>query len=143
MKTKIILSSILFLIIFSVSPKIYSQQQGSNHFYELNFLNIPYDKLDDFTELYETYGKPMDAQNEYILSIKVLRHWSGPIWNVCFITEYKDAESFVASQKRGDEIMEKMVPDKSKREEVMKKWRTFMTGHSDALTTDIPKFEKK
>jgi hypothetical protein len=77
------------------------------------------------------------------LSVKVFRHFSGPIRNVCFITEYKDAESFVAAGKRGDEIFAKLIPDKSKRDEVMKKWMSFITGHSDALVTDIPKFEKK
>lgn len=143
MKVKIILASVLFLVILSISPKIYSQDQSDGHFYEINFLNIPYDKISEYNDLYESYGKPMDAQNEYILSVKVFRHFSGPIWNVCFITEYKDAESFVAAGKRGDEIFAKLIPDKSKRDEVMKKWMSFLTGHSDALVTDIPKFEKK
>ena len=115
MKIKILLSSILFLVILSFTSKIYSQDQNNSHFYEINFLNIPYDKISEFNDLYETYGKPVDAQNEYILSIKVLRHFSGPMWNVCFITEYKDAASFLAAQKRGDEIMENFL-------EFLKEW---------------------
>jgi len=37
----------------------------------------------------------------------------------------------------------KMYPDKTKGDELMKKFASFLTGHTDALVTDNPKYEKK
>jgi hypothetical protein len=143
MKTKILSITILLLITISLTSKIYSQDQPTGHFYEMNFLAIPYEKLNDFNNFYEKYGKPADAENEYIISVKVFRHVSGPVWNICFLTEYKDMESFVAAGKRGDEIFVKMFPDKSQRDEFMKMFEMYLTGHTDALVRDNPKLEKK
>jgi hypothetical protein len=142
MKNKLLVLLTLLMAI-SVFSKLSYSQEKSSHFYEMNYLSLNYDQLDDFLKFYEEVGKPMDAQNEFILSIKVFRHFSGPAWNVCFITEYKDFESMVKAQKRGDEIFMKMFTDKSKQDEVMKKWMGYMRGHTDALVTDVPAFEKK
>jgi hypothetical protein len=134
----------LFVIVISAifTSFSYSQSDSKQHFYEMNFLQISYDQMSEFTELYETYGKPIDAQNEYILSVKFFRHFSGPVWSVCILTEYKDLEGFAASQKRSDELWSKAYPDKSKQDELWKKWGQFMKGHTDALVTNNPKLEK-
>jgi len=117
-------------------------QDSKSHIYEMNFLSIPYEQMEDFIKFYETYGKPLDAQNEYILSTKIFRHVFGPVWNVCFLSEYKDFDSYAAGRKRGDELWEKMFTDKSKMEEVGTKFATYLRNHTDALVSDSPKIEK-
>ena len=142
MKVKILtVFCILFLLVLA-KGNLYSQE-SNNHIFEINFLSIPYEDINDFMTFYETVGKPLDADNEYILSVKVFRHAFGPLWSVCMITEYKDMEGFVAAEKRGDEIFMKKYPDKSKRDEIMKKYQVYLKGHSDALVRDYPNLEKK
>ncbi|MCX6156416.1 MAG: hypothetical protein WCK13_05020 [Ignavibacteriota bacterium] len=142
MKNKLLIL-LAFMIAMSAFSKLSYSQEKSSHFYEMNYLSLNYDQLEDFMKFYEEVGKPMDAQNEFILSIKVFRHFSGPSWNVCFISEYKDFESMGKAQKRGDEIFMKMFTDKPKQDEVMKKWMGYMRGHTDALVNDVPSLEKK
>ena len=142
MKTKLILLAITLFALVLFSNKSYSQDMDNGHFYEMNFVSIAYDQLDEFLKFYETYGKDIDAQNEYIISTKILRHVTGPSWSMCFITEYKDMESFAASQKRQDELFAIAYPDKSKLEEIFKKWGSFLKGHTDALVRNTPSLEK-
>ena len=142
MKTKLIALTFMLVVLTFLSSFTYSQEKPTGHLFEMNYLSIPYEQMEDFMQFYETAGKPLDAQNEFVLSVKILRHVSGPSWNICFISEYKDMESFAKAQKRGDEIFEKLNPDKSKRDEIMKKWMTFMKGHTDALVMDNPGLEK-
>jgi hypothetical protein len=137
--------SVLLFTLIALSftaPNIYSQDKPASHIYEMNFLTFSYDQMEEFMQLYETVGKPLDEQNEYIISTKILRHVSGPSWNLCFVTEYKDLEAFSMAQKRGDELFEKMFTDKSKRDEVSKKYSSYLRGHTDALVRDSPKLEK-
>jgi hypothetical protein len=125
-----------------ITPTTRSQDKQSSHIFEMNFLSFNYDQMEEFMQLYETVGKPLDMQNEYIISTKILRHVSGPSWNLCFVTEYKDLEAFAMAQNRGDELFEKMYTDKSKKDELMKKYSGFLRGHTDALVRDSPNLEK-
>jgi len=112
------------------------------HLYTMTMLTIPNDQLSDFLSFYETDGKPMDAENEYVISVKVYTHAWGPEWTVCMVAEYKDWEGFLASQKKFDEIFNKRYPDQSKRDELYKKWGNFLNGHTDAIVFDHPKLQK-
>ena len=142
MKTKFIVILSMLVVLSFFSKFTYSQEKQASHFYEMNFLSVPYEQMEEFMRFYETTGKPLDAQNEYVLSVKILKHVSGPSWNICFLTEYKDLESFAKAQKRGDEIFEKTYSEKSKKDEIMNKWMTFLRGHTDALVSDNPGLEK-
>jgi len=142
MRKLILIPVIVFALTALFTSASYSQSDSKPHFFEMNFLQVSYEQMDEFTQLYETYGKPIDAQNEHIISVKFFRHFSGPVWTICFVTEYKDLDGFSAAQKRADELWEKAYPDKSKREEIWKKWGQFMKGHTDALVTNNPKLEK-
>ena len=133
---------LIAIIVFAVFTKLSFSQDSKSHVYEMNYLTIPYEQLDEFIKFYEMYGKPLDAQNEYIVSVKLFRHNFGPSWNICFLTEYKDLEGFVAARKRGDELFEKMFTDKSKRDEIDKKFMGYLKGHTDALVNDYPNLEK-
>jgi hypothetical protein len=72
----------------------------------------------------------------------VYTHSWGPQWTVCIVTEYKDWEGFAASGKKSIEIFVKMYPDKSKREEIIKKFETYLINHTDAFVNDHPNLEK-
>lgn len=142
MKTKITILLFTLSIILVSTPATYSQEKPVSHIFEMNFLTFNYEQMDEFMKLYETVGKPLDMQNEYIISTKILRHVSGPSWNLCFITEYKDLEAFALAQKRGDELFDKMYTDKTRKEEIMKQYSGFLRGHTDALVRDNPGLEK-
>lgn len=138
---KLVLLAVIFIItLFSGLSKA---QDSKGHIFEMNFLSIPYEQMDEFMKFYETYGKPLDAQNEYILSTKIFRHVFGPMWNICFLSEYKDFDSYAAGRKRGDELWDKMFTDKSKMEEIGTKFSTYLRNHTDALVSDSPNLEKK
>lgn len=143
MKAKIISTCLALLLFLTASANIFAQDKPNNHVFEMTFVTIGYDQISDFLEIYEKELKPMDMQNEYVLSTKVFRHMEGPSWNICMVSEYKDMESWVAADKRFDELVAASYPDKSKREELFKKWGSFLRGHMDALVRDYPNLEKK
>jgi hypothetical protein len=142
METKFAVLFFVVAVFCFISPLTYSQDKPESHFYEMNFMTFPYEQIDDFLKFYES-GMPLDEQNEYVLSTKVFRHISGPNWIVCMLTEYKDMESYVKAMKRGEEIWLKMFPEKEKQNEIMKQWRFYLSGHTDAFVRDMPSLEIK
>jgi hypothetical protein len=139
-KKLVLLLTVIIITFFSFLSKA---QDSKGHLYEMNFLSIPYEQMDAFIKFYEDYGKPLDAQNEYVLSVKVFRHVFGPMWNICFVAEYKDFDSYAAGRKRGDELWEKMISDNSKRNDIEKQFASYLRNHTDALVMDNPNLEKK
>jgi hypothetical protein len=128
MKAKIINTTLVIILILLASANIYSQDKSTNHVFEMTFISIGYDQISDFMDMYEKELKPMDMQNEYVLSTKIFRHLNGPSWNVCLVSEYKDMDAWVAADKKFDDIVAASYPDKSKREEMFKKWGSFLRG---------------
>ena len=138
MRRNFVLLAFLVLI-FSTSS--YSQtEQG--HLFTMTMINMPSDQLSEFLKFYETEGKPGDAQNEHLLSMKIFTHTWGPEWKVCLVAEYKDWEGFLAAEKRYDEIFQKMYPDQTKRDEMGKKWGGYLDHHTDAIVMDHPNLQK-
>lgn len=132
---------VLFLFVLIVlSVNTYSQDQG--HLYTMTMITLPSNQLSEFLKFYETEGKPLDAQNEYMLSVKIFTHQWGPSWKVCLVTEYKDWEGFLAADKRSTEIFEKTYADSTKRDEIGKKWGEYLDDHTDAIVSDHPKLQK-
>ncbi len=132
------LFTLLILSLIFIIPRLSGAQEKSGHVYEMTFASIPYEQIEDFNKFYETYGKPLDEQNEYILSARVYTHTFGPSWSVLMVAEYKDLESFAKARKRSDELFEKLVTDKSKIAEISTKFAGFLKGHMDALVTEVP-----
>lgn len=143
MKAKIIKTFLVLTLFLVASANLYSQDNPTNHIFEMTFITIGYDQISDFMETYEKELKPLDMQNEYILSTKIFRHMNGPSWNICLVSEYKDMDGWVAADKKYDEIMAAAYPDKFKRQELFKKWGAYLRGHTDALVRDYPSLEKK
>ncbi len=127
----------VFLFVLSASAQ---DQQGS--VYTVSTYKIPFDKIAEYFQLYEQEAKPDAAQNEFILSQKQFTHAWGPDWTVLVITEYKDLASIQAAQKRTTELFQKRIPDKARREEISKKFYSFLQGHTDALVVENLKLRK-
>ena len=124
------------------SQKTMSQTEDNGHLYTMTMLYVPENEMDEYLDFYEKEVKPVNAENEYILSSKVYTHSWGPQWTVCIVTEYKDWEEFAASGKKSIDIFVKMYPDKSKRDEIIKKFETYLNNHTDAFVNDHPNLEK-
>lgn len=132
-----------FIVIMCVpSQKTMSQTEDNGHLYTMTMLYVPENEMDEYLDFYEKEVKPVNAENEYILSSKVYTHSWGPQWTVCIVTEYKDWEEFAASGKKSIDIFVKMYPDKSKRDEIIKKFETYLNNHTDAFVNDHPNLEK-
>ena len=143
MKVKIIKPCLILILFVLANSTLFSQDKPNNHVFEMTFISIGYEQIGEFMEIYEKEIKPLDMQNEYVLSTKIFRHMNGPAWNICLVSEYKDMDAWVAADKKFDEIVAASYPDKSKREEMYKKWGSFLKGHTDALVRDYPNLEKK
>ncbi len=139
MKPRLFVLAGFCLLMVSFSAK--AQEQQGNVF-AISTYKIPFDRISEYFELYEKEAKPRVAQNEFILSQKILTHAWGPDWTVMFITEYKDLASIQTAQKRGTELFEKQYPDKAKRDELTKKFQSFSQAHTDALVVENPKLRK-
>ena len=142
MKTAFFSIFILFFLIFGKVSSVFSQETTQGHLYTMTMLMVPSDKMNEFLKFYETDGKGLDAQNEHILSTKIFVHAWGPAWTICLMTEYKDWDGFHAADKRSTEIFNAAYPDQSKRDEIGKKWSSYLTGHTDAIVFDNPNLQK-
>lgn len=81
----------------------------------------PFNNLDDIFEMREE-NHELTAQNEFILSQKVLIHqWAGA-FSVMFIAEYASFEDIAKAQKRGTELFEAKYPDEEDRDARNKKF---------------------
>ena len=97
-----------FIVIMCVpSQKTMSQTEDNGHLYTMTMLYVPENEMDEYLDFYEKEVKPVNAENEYILSSKVYTHSWGPQWTVCIVTEYKDWEEFAASGKKSIDIFVK------------------------------------
>jgi hypothetical protein len=142
MKSTLFILLSIIIITCVASHKTMAQTQGNGHLCTMTMLYIPENEMDEFLSFFEKEIKPFNAENEYILSAKVYTHSWGPQWTVCLVTEYKDWEGFVAAEKKGNELLEKMYPDKSKRDELMKKFGSYLFNHTDAIVNDHPNLAK-
>lgn len=141
-KQFLFLSLFLILSAFIAAPQAYSQSQNTGHLVTMTFLQIPNEQISEFFDFWEKEAKPLDAENEYILSTKIYTHMWGPAWTVCLVTEYKDWEGFIAAEKRGNEIFDKKYTDETKRSEIGKKFSGFLNNHTDAIVYDHPNLQK-
>jgi hypothetical protein len=119
-----------------------AQTQDQGHLFTMTMLRVPESDMMECLDFFEKEAKPIDAENEYILSEKVFTHLWGPEWTICILTEYKDWEGFIAADKKWTELFEKKYPDKSQRTEIFKKFSTYLNNHTDAIVSDNPKLQK-
>ena len=134
---RIVLS--MFLVLPAVSA---FAQEPENHVFTLSTFKMHFNRVAEYLEFYEKELKPQVAQNEFVLSQRVMTHAWGPDWSLIIISEYKDMATIQAFQKRATEIAEKRTPDKAKRDEMSARFADAFLGHTDAIVLENAKLRK-
>lgn len=137
---------IFFVIVLAIclmtGQNILAQEEEIGNVFAISTWKVGFDKVSEVLDNWEKEFKPITAENEFVLSQKIMTHLWGPDWNIVVITEYKDFASIEKAQQRFNEIFEKKYPEKSKRDEIQKKNRSYFKGHDDAIVREVPKLRK-
>ena len=138
------LFAILFLFIFilSMNSSLMAQNAQGNVFVVTNFERAFPDngsarELDSLTTLYT--NKCFGAENEYVVSCKVIRHWWGHN-NRDFIqiVEVKNWDDVTKANERANELFMKAWPTKEDRKKFNDANNKYFTGkHSDEIYNEV------
>lgn len=140
---RIIFISICMVFILSASTILPAQEKEETPpVFSISTWKVRFDKIEEFLNLWEKESLPLIKQNEFIKSFRVCTHLWGPDWTVVSIAEYESFSAIEDSQKKSSELFKKKYPDKAKRDEVWKKMRSLIMGHTDAIVEEVPKLRK-
>ena len=143
MRPKLFGSFLLSLVIVVVGTGLYAEEEEEKgSVYAISTYKVRFDEMDAFFDIWENEWKPIAAQNDLILSRRVMKHLWGPDWTVIEITEYKDLASIQDAQKKGVELLKSKYPEKEKRDQIKKKFQSYIRSHTDAIVEDVPKLSK-
>ncbi len=118
------------------------EEEEEGHVFQVSTFKVRFDQLEEFLDLWEKEYLPIDMQNDLMKSQKVLTHLWGPDWSVILIVEYDDFEALAAAWEKRKELWEQKYPSKSQRDRIDNKFRSYWTGHTDAIVTEVPKLTK-
>ncbi|MCW8812347.1 MAG: hypothetical protein OQJ93_12295 [Ignavibacteriaceae bacterium] len=138
------LFAILFLFVFIVSmnSSLMAQNAQGNVFVVTNFERAFPDngsarELDSLTTLY--IDKCFGADNEYVVSCKVLRHWWGhDNRDFIQIVEVKNWNDVVKANEKANDLFMKAWPTKEDRKKFNDANNKYFTGkHSDEIYNEV------
>ena len=138
------LLAILFLFVFIVSmnSSLMAQNAQGNVFVVTNFERAFPDngsarELDSLTTLY--IDKCFGADNEYVVSCKVLRHWWGnDNRDFIQIVEVKNWDDVVKANEKANDLFMKAWPTKEDRKKFNDANNKYFTGkHSDEIYNEV------
>ena len=138
------LLAILFLFTFFVSmnSSVLAQEAQGNVFVVTNFERaFPDDgsarELDSLTTLY--VDKCFGADNQYVVSCKVLRHWWGhDNRDFIQIVEVKSWDDVTKANQRANELFMKAWPTEQSKDEFNNANNKYFTGkHSDEIYREV------
>ena len=139
-----LLFSVLFLFVFFVSmnSSLFAQSAQGNVFVVTNFERAFPDngsarELDSLSTLY--IDKCFGADNEYVVSCKVLRHWWGhDNRDFIQIVEVKSWDDVTKANERANELFMKAWSTKEARKEFNDANNKYFTGkHSDEIYREV------
>lgn len=139
--------SLTFVALIINAGVCFSQEEGEKKeekqgsYYTLSTFKINFSEIGDFLKLQEKVNVVI-AENEFVLSYKVLTHVWGEDWAVITITEYADFASIEKAQIKMGELYVELFPDKEKRKEVTKKYQKMIHGHYDSIVREVPSLTK-
>jgi len=142
MKSFSCLSVLLAFVLILSMPAFTQEQEEDAHVYSITFLQVPFEQLDEFIEFHEKEVLSITKQVDEILSIKVYRHWWGPEWSIMEIQEFKDLSSMEIGLQKVQELRKKKYPDKNDLDKLLKKRRTYLNGHFDAIVREVIELRK-
>ena len=138
------LLAILFLFVFIVSmnSSLMAQDAQGNVFVVTNLERAFPDngsarELDSLTTLY--INKCFGADNEYVLSCKVIRHWWGhDNRDFIQIVEVKTWDDIVKANEKANDLFMKAWPTKEDRKKFNDANNKYFTGkHSDEIYNEV------
>lgn len=132
----------LFVVFLSVNSSLMAQSAQGNVFVVTNFERAFTDdgsnrELDSLSALY--MNKCFGADNEYVVSYKVLRHWWGHD-NTEFIQiiEVKTWEDVTNANQKSGELFEKAWPTEAAQDAFNDAYGKYFTGkHSDEIYSEV------
>jgi hypothetical protein len=139
-----LLFSVLFLFTFfiSMNSSLMAQNAQGNVFVVTNFERAFPDngsarELDSLTTLY--IDKCFGADNEYVVSCKVLRHWWGhDNRDFIQIVEVKNWDDVVKANEKANDLFMKAWPTKEDRKKFNDANNKYFTGkHSDEIYNEV------
>jgi len=132
----------LFIAIVSMNSSLFAQSAQGNVFVVTNFERAFPDngsarELDSLTSLY--INKCFGADNEYVVSCKVLRHWWGhDNRDFVQIVEVKSWDDVTKANERANELFMKAWSTKEARKEFNDANNKYFTGkHSDEIYREV------
>jgi hypothetical protein len=139
-----LLFSVLFLftVFISMNSSLMAQNAQGNVFVVTNFERAFPDngsarELDSLTTLY--IDKCFGADNEYVVSCKVLRHWWGhDNRDFIQIVEVKNWDDVVKANEKANDLFMKAWPTKEDRKKFNDANNKYFTGkHSDEIYNEV------
>jgi hypothetical protein len=139
-----LLFSVLFLftVFISMNSSLMAQNAQGNVFVVTNFERAFPDngsarELDSLTTLY--IDKCFGADNEYVVSCKVLRHWWGhDNRDFIQIVEVKNWDDVVKANEKANDLFMKAWPTKEDRKKFNDENNKYFTGkHSDEIYNEV------
>lgn len=132
----------LFIAIVSMNSSLFAQSAQGNVFVVTNFERAFPDngsarELDSLTSLY--INKCFGADNEYVVSCKVLRHWWGhDNRDFVQIVEVKSWDDVTKANEKANELFMKAWSTKEARKEFNDANNKYFTGkHSDEIYREV------
>ena len=132
----------LFIFIVSMNSSLLAQNAQGNVFVVTNFErafpdNGSAQELDSLTALY--IDKCFGADNEYVVSCKVIRHWWGhDNRDFIQIVEVKNWDDITKANERANELFMKAWPTKEDRKEFNDSNNKYFSGrHSDEIYQEV------
>ena len=115
--------------------------EEEGHVWTISTYKVNFNDVEELLEMWEE-DKVVIAENEFVLSYKVLTHVWGPDWALVVIAEYASFEDIAAATAKRTELFEKKYTSESRRKARTKKIRALFQGHTDAIVQENPKLTK-
>ena len=111
------------------------------HIVTVTYFEVPFNEMDDFWKVFDTYVMPSDKENPHILSERIGGHyWGDASKTVWFITEYESLGAIGQSDEWGDKYSDEHYPKGSAARDssdaaFAKHFLSHFTGHQDNILT--------
>jgi hypothetical protein len=133
--------SLVMVFMLSVSSLLFAQEEKEKpNFVTISTYKVRFDQIGKFLELWEKYTLPVVKEIDFIKSHRVFTHYWGPDWTVLLIMEYESFDAIDAAQGKMGELLKEKNPEEY--QEINKKMRSLILGHTDAIVTEVKELRK-
>ncbi len=134
---------LIALPLFAIPVALLAQEdeEEKGHVWSISTYKVKFGDLEGLLEMWEEDWEII-AENELVLSSKLLTHLWGPDWSIMIIEEYAKFEDIAAAQAKQGELYKKKYSSETRRKARNKKQGALIQGHTDAIVQENPKFTK-